>query len=256
MIEIRKLKTVEEYKKTAAIQKNAWGIDDIEIDPHFLMTRVQKFGGLVHGLFTEEKIAGFTYGILGKWEGEIFFFSYMAAVMREYQGRGFGFLLKKAQRAEVLKMGYNIIRWNFDPLESLNAYFNFHRLGVVSSVYEKNIYGEGESGLDEGLPTDRLLVTWNLTTERVVKKMEEKEPKILESFPTKHQIGKFDDTIAYIEIPRDIRSLKKKNLREAYDWRMKTRNQFEAAFNAGFIAKELVFSENQQRVFYKLIKEV
>jgi len=255
MIEIRKLKTVEEFKKTADIQKSAWGIDDIEIDPHFLMTRAQRFGGLVHGLFTDDKLVGFTYGILGKWKGEIFFFSYMAAVMREYQGRGFGFLLKKAQRTEVLKMGYNIIRWNFDPLESLNAYFNFHRLGVVSSEYERNVYGEGGSGLDEGLPTDRLLVTWNLTAKRVVKKMEEKEPKILESFHTS-QIGKFDDTTAYIEIVRDIRSLKKKNLREAYDWRMKTRNQFEAAFNAGFVAEELVFSENQQRVFYKLIKKV
>ena len=255
MIEIRKLKTVDEFKKTADIQKNAWGVDDIEIDPHFLMTRAQKFGGLVHGLFTEDKLVGFTYGILGKWKGEIFFFSYMAAVMREYQGRGFGFLLKKAQRIEVLKMGHEIIRWNFDPLESLNAYFNFHRLGVVSSEYERNIYGEGESGLDEGLPTDRLLVTWNLTAERVIKKMEKKEPKNLESFPIS-LIGKFDDTTAYIEIPRDIRSLKKKNLREAYDWRMKTRNQFEAAFNVGFVAEKLVFSENQQRVFYKLIKKV
>ncbi|MFX1515364.1 MAG: hypothetical protein ACFFC6_03585 [Promethearchaeota archaeon] len=254
MIEIRKLKTVEEFKKTADIQKSAWGVNDIEIDPHFLMTRAQKFGGLVHGLFIKNKLVGFTYGILGKWKREIFFFSYMAAVRREYQGRGYGFLLKKAQRTEVLKMGHNIIRWNFDPLESLNAYFNFHRLGVVSSEYERNIYGEGESGLDEGLPTDRLLVTWNLTAERVIKKMEEKESKILENIHAS-QIGKFDDSIAYIEIPSDIRSLKKKNLAEAHKWRMKTRNQFETFFKAGFVANEIVFSKNQQRIFYKLIKK-
>jgi predicted GNAT superfamily acetyltransferase len=254
MIVIRKLKTVEEFKETAEIQKSAWGITDLEVDPHFLMTRVQKFGGLVHGLFLENKFVGFTYGILGKWRNEIFFFSYMAAVRSEYQSQGLGFLLKKAQRAEVIKMGYKIIRWNFDPLESLNAYFNFHRLGVICSEYERNVYGKGESGLDEGLPTDRLLVTWNLISERVSKRIEEKIRKIKISIPTSN-LGQFNENIAYIEIPRDIRLLKKINLREANKWRKKTRNQFETAFSAGYVAKEIIFSEDEQRIFYKLIKK-
>ena len=254
MIEIRKLKTVKEFKKTLEIQKSAWGVSDLEIDPHFLMTRVQKFGGLLQGLFLENECVGFTYGFLGKWQGEIFFFSYMAAVMRKYQGRGFGFLLKEAQREEVLKMGYNIIRWNFDPLESLNAYFNFHRLGVTSSEYERNVYGVGESGLDEGLPTDRLLVTWHLTSERVQNKIKSKEEKIIETIPGS-KLGNFRGQIAYIEIPRDFRSLKKINQNQAYEWRMKTRNQFESAFKRGFITEEIVFSDDQQRIFYKLIKK-
>ncbi|MFW9906873.1 MAG: hypothetical protein ACFFFH_21390 [Candidatus Thorarchaeota archaeon] len=254
MIVIRKLKTVEEFKETIEIQKSAWGITDLEVDPHFLMTRVQKFGGLIHGLFIENKLVGFTYGILGKWKNEIFFFSYMAAVRSEYQGQGLGFLLKKAQRIDVIKMGYDIIRWNFDPLESLNAYFNFHRLGVVCSEYERNVYGMGESGLDKGLPTDRLLVTWNLTSERVIKRIEKKTRKIKIPFNTSG-LGQFNEDVAYIEIPRDIRSLKKVNLREANKWREKTRNQFEVAFSTGYVAEEIVFSEDEQRIFYKLIKK-
>jgi len=151
-------------------------------------------------------------------------------------------------------LDYNIIRWNFDPLESLNAYFNFHRLGVISSEYERNIYGVGDSGLDKGLPTDRLLVTWNLTSKRVIKKMEQKESKIIEMIPTS-KIGSFKDKIAYIEIPRDIRSLKKNNLNQAYEWRVKTREKFESAFRSGFVAEKIVFSEDQQRIFYKLTKK-
>ncbi|MFX1507746.1 MAG: hypothetical protein ACFFDC_16790 [Promethearchaeota archaeon] len=254
MIVIRKLKTVEEFKETAEIQKSAWGINDLEVDPYFLMTRVQKFGGLVHGLFMDNQFVGFTYGILGKWKAKIFFFSYMAAVRSEYQGQGFGFLLKKAQRTEVMKMGYDIIRWNFDPLESLNAYFNFHRLGAVCSEYERNIYGKGESGLDEGLSTDRLLVTWNISSERVSKRIEKKIKKIKIPVPMS-RLGQFNEDIAYIEIPRDIRSLKKINLREAYEWRKKTRNQFEAAFSVGYVAEEIVFSEDEKRIFYRLIKK-
>ena len=132
---------------------------------------VYKYGGLIQALYYEKKCIGFTYSLIGKWEGEYFIYSHMTAVMKEYQGQGFGFLLKKAQREEILKMGYSLIRWNFDPLESINAYFNFHRLGVMSTEYERNIYGEGESGLHKGLSTDRLIVTWNLKSDRVIKKM-------------------------------------------------------------------------------------
>ena len=254
MLVIRKLKTIEEFKETAEIQKSAWGIKDIEVDPHFLMTRVQKFGGLVHGLFMDNKFVGFTYGILGKWKDEIFFFSYMAAVRSEYQGQGLGFLLKKAQRTEVLKMGYNTIRWNFDPIESLNAYFNFHRLGVVCSEYERNVYGKGESGLDKGLPTDRLLVTWNISSERVRERIEEKIDKIKIPVPSS-RLGQFNEDLAYIEIPRDIRSLKRVKLKEAVKWRKKTRNQFEAAFSLGYVTEEVVFSKDGRRIFYRLIKK-
>lgn len=108
-------------------------------------------------------------------------------------------------------MGYSIIRWNFDPLESLNAYFNIHRLGVTSSEYERNVYGEGESGLLRGLLTDRLVATWKLKSERVIKKMETKETTIIEQVPEK-LMADFSKDRAYIEIPLDIRSLKKKDL--------------------------------------------
>lgn len=254
MIKIRKLTNLKEFSRTIEIQKNAWGISDLEIDPPFLMGRAQKYGGLVQGLFLDKKCIGFTYGIIGRWKGEFFLFSYMTAVMQEYQGQGFGFLLKKAQREEVLKMDFDIIRWNFDPLESLNAYFNIHRLGIISTEYERNIYGEGESGLDKGLPTDRLVATWILNSERVLKKIKIKEPPIIKKVP-KELIGNFDRKIAYIEIPRDIRTLKEKNLSQAYQQRLKTRELFETAFKDEFIVRDIVFSEDKKKIFYKLIKK-
>jgi len=254
MIEIRKLETLEEYRRTIEIQKNAWGFTDLEIDPPYLMSRVQKYGGLVQGLFSDENCIGFSYGIIGECQGKYFLFSYMTAVIQAYQGQGFGFLLKKAQREEALRMGYNAIKWNFDPLEALNAYFNHHRLGVICTEYERNIYGEGESGIHKGLPTDRLTATWELNSPRVIKKMETKEPRIIETIP-EDGIGNFRRDISYIEIPKDIRSLKKVNLNQAYQWCMRTRKLFEFAFNNDFIAVDLVFSENQERIFFKLIKK-
>jgi predicted GNAT superfamily acetyltransferase len=212
MVEIRTLHAIEDFQKIPAVEMSAWGFSDYEVEPHHLMQRAQKYGGLVQGLFLDGAMIGFTYAIIGKWEGAYFIYSHMAAVMKEYQNQGYGFLLKKAQREGVLKMGYDVIRWNFDPLESLNSFFNIHRLGVVSVEYDKNIYGTGESGLHKGLTGD----------------------------------------IAYIETPKRIRSIKERDMKEALAWRMKQREFFGEAFARGFIVEDFVFSEDRDRVFFKL----
>jgi len=251
MIAIRKIQKVEDYRMLPEIQKSAWGFSDSECEPHHLMNRVQKYGGLVQGLFLDDVLIGFTYALLGKWEGTYFIYSHMAAVRKEYQGEGFGFMLKRAQREEVLNMGYDTIRWNFDPLESLNSYFNIHRLGAISMEYEKDIYGMGESGLHKGLPTDRLIATWYLKSDRVIRKMEKKDPSVAVDIPSQTP-NRFTSDIAYIEIPLDIRALKQKNIKEALEWRMKTRGLFESAFQKGYVAEHMVFSKDKQRIFYQL----
>ena len=251
MIELKKINDIEDFKKLPEIQKSAWGFLDIDIEPHHLMTRVQKYGGLVQGLYFNDKLAGFTYALIGKWKDKYFIYSHMTGVHEKYQTQGFGFLLKKAQREEVLKMGYEIIRWNFDPLESMNAFFNIHRLGIISVEYENDIYGTGESGLHKGLPTDRLIATWNLNSDRVINKMKQKEPPIKENIP-KENLENFTQETAYIEIPRDVRSLKETNINEAVQWRMKTRRLFESAFQKDYVVTDIVFSEDKKRIFYKL----
>lgn len=251
MIELKKIEDIEDFKKLLEIQKSAWGFLDLDIEPHHLMTRVQKYGGLVQGLYFNGKLAGFTYALIGKWKGKHFIYSHMTGVHQKYQTQGFGFLLKKAQREEVLKMGYEIIRWNFDPLESMNAFFNIHRLGIISLEYENDIYGTGESGLHKGLPTDRLIATWNLNSDRVINKMKQKEPPISENIPKKN-LDNFTQETAYIEIPRDVRSLKEKNINEAVQWRMKTRRLFESAFQKDYVVTDIVFSKDKKRIFYKL----
>lgn len=68
MIELKRIKEVEELKQLSEIQKSAWGFSDLDIEPHHLMTRVQKYGGLVQGLYVNNVLVGFTYAIVGKWE--------------------------------------------------------------------------------------------------------------------------------------------------------------------------------------------
>lgn len=253
MIEIKRVEDIEDYKKLAQIQKSAWGFADIEVAPLHVMTRIQKYGGLVQGLYLDNEMIGFTQAFIGKWQGEYFVYSHMAAIKKEYQSCGYGFKLKKAQGEAVLEMGYRLMRWCFDPLESQNSFFNIHRLGVVCREYERNAYGTGESGLLEGLPTDRLIACWELDSERVKKRLEGKQPEHIEAVPAEN-LGVFDSPLTYIEIPRDIRSLKKADMMQAREWRMKTRELFELAFKKGYTAEEIVFSPDKNRMFYKLVR--
>lgn len=254
MIEIKKIETLEDFKKTIPIQQSAWGFPDIETESFHLMTRIQKYGGIVQGLYLDNELVGFTLAIIGKWQGEYFIFSHMAAVKKEYQGCGYGFLLKQAQREEALKMGYHLMRWCFDPLEAQNSFFNIHRLGVVAGEYERDVYGHGESGLFEGLATDRLIACWELQSKRATDRVEQKLPLFIEDVPTE-KLSSFHQDIAYIEIPRDIRLLKKSNLAQAEEWRLKTRESFETAFQKGFTAKDIIFSKDKERIFYKLYRD-
>lgn len=251
MIEIKTLTEVEELEKTVNIQKNAWGFNDLDTENHYLMTRIQKYGGLIQGLYLDGEMIGFTYALIGKRGEKFIIYSHMTAVKQKFQAGGYGFLLKKAQRQTVLDMGYQEIEWNFDPIESLNAYFNFHRLGIISHEYERNVYGEGESGLHKGLPTDRLIASWRLNSERVRHKMETRDPRLIEEIH-ENRIGKFTGQTAYIEIPRDIRSIKQRDMKAAIEWRMNTRRLLEQAIEEEYEVREVVFSPDQKRIFFKL----
>ena len=253
MVEVRSLHDIRKFQKLTDIQKSAWGFDDLHAEPHYLMSRVQKYGGLVQGLFRDGEMLGFTYAIIGKWKGEYILYSHMAAVKKQHQSRGYGFILKKAQRKALLRMGYETVLWNFDPLESMNSYFNIHRLGAVSEEFDPNIYGVGDSGLHAGLTTDRLIATWRLKSKRVVNRLREKHPPLVEAVP-EAAIDSLGRPTAYIETPVDIRAIKARGMEEAVAWRERHRRLFIPAFEKGYIVEEFVFSEGRKRAFFKLIK--
>jgi predicted GNAT superfamily acetyltransferase len=66
------------------------------------------------------------------------------------------------QRERTLAMGLDLIEWTFDPMQTLNAYLNFTKLGVVVDEYEVNVYGKSMSPLHGGNPTDRFVAQWRI----------------------------------------------------------------------------------------------
>ena len=78
-----------------------------------------------------------------------------------------GRILKLAQRDDALSRGIDLIEWTFDPLEIKNAFFNMQRLGAIVRRYVPNQYGTTSSPLHGGLPTDRCIAEWWISSPRV-----------------------------------------------------------------------------------------
>ena len=95
--------------------------------------------------------------------------SHMVGVVAAHQGANIGFALKQHQRAWALGQGLDRITWTFDPLVVRNGYFNVMKLGARLTRYYVDFYGELGDDVNAGDETDRCLVTWWLTDDRVLR---------------------------------------------------------------------------------------
>ena len=167
-IVVRKCEKLEQFHRCVDIQREIWNESDLETEPYVTFVVAAQTGGQVLGAFDGTEMVGFTLGLVGLRDQTPYIHSHMTGVLASHRDRRVGRHLKLFQREEALHRGIRHVEWTFDPLETRNAHFNFNRLGAISRRYIPNFYGVTTSPLHRGLPTDRLLVDWQLDTRRVV----------------------------------------------------------------------------------------
>ena len=250
-IVIRDIDGQAEMRAVEDLQKEVWGLPDLDVVPLTQLVAAKASGGVVIGAFDRDKLAGFAYGFAGYEEGHVTYHSHMLAVRPEYRSFNIGYLLKLGQREKVLEQGIDRMTWTFDPLQSLNAYFNFNKLGVVSDRYFVNFYGEEAASFLHRNGTDRVWVTWLLNSRHVRERLEGTVPAFeIGNFCPLVEVGKdyaplcrgldegSSNEPAVIEIPADINGLGQKSSGITVPWREATRLAFTAAFAAGYLIKE------------------
>ncbi len=136
---------------------------DLDVVPLSHLVAVKAAGGVLLGAFDRETLVGFVYGFVSYEYGQMAHHSHMLAVKSAYRNFNLGQKLKLAQRERVLAQGITLMTWTFDPLQSLNAYFNFNKLGVLADRYKVDFYGADASSFLHRNGTDRLWVAWPLT---------------------------------------------------------------------------------------------
>lgn len=222
-ISLRAIETFAELRAVEELQKEVWGIPDLDVVPLTHLIAAKAAGGVLIGAFDREALVGFVYGFVAQEDGEIAHHSHMLAVKHAYRNFNLGYKLKLAQREAVLAQGINLITWTFDPLQSLNAHFNFAKLGVISNRYVINFYGEEAASFLHQTGTDRFWVKWLLTSERVVQRLN----------TAKATLENPSDKLL-IEIPGDINTMQQQDPELALEWRRRTRREFTEAIAAGY----------------------
>jgi predicted GNAT superfamily acetyltransferase len=232
-IVIRQVETFAELRSVEEMQKEVWGVPDIDVVPLTHLIAAQAAGGVLLGAFDRKTLVGFVYGFVAQEDGEIAHHSHMLAVKHAYRNFNLGYKLKLTQREAVLAQGINLITWTFDPLQSLNAYFNFTKLGVTADRYFVNFYGEEAASFLHQFGTDRFWVKWVLDSERVVRRVDKKD--LAPETPGDRLL---------VEIPGDINAIQQESPETAHEWRERTRRAFTQAIEAGYVVVDFERREN------------
>ena len=265
-VEIRPIRTQAEYRAVEQLQREVWGLEEVEIVPDHLLLTAQKNGGLVLGAFDasladkNEGLVGFVFGFAGlSPTGHVKHCSHMAAVMPAYQDQNLGYRLKLAQREHVLAQGLDLITWTFDPLESRNASLNFHKLGTLCRTYVRDLYGRMRDALNVALPSDRFEVESHIASSHVGDRIKGgvQRPSLsqwqaagvpllnrpLPGDPPRptDTLRPFEGERLLIEIPAYFQTIKAIDMELARAWRLHTRALFEAAFNDAYVVTDLLF---------------
>ena len=263
-IRIRLARTRSDFEACIPLQRTVWGIGDLEITSAIHLFATVHAGGFVHLAETADgKIVGFAYAFPALRGGIPHLHSDMLAVLPDLRARGLGARRKWAQRDEALTRGLGLISWTYDPMQARNANLNLRRLGAQAPQFVADFYGRTSSALHHGLPTDRLIVRWELKSKRVQDCAAAAEPVLVVAAPAhprvndvKWQAGwpvsseprvDLSDPELLLEIPPDWDVLCQAAPVVAQDWHAKVRKALQAYLSRGYVAADFVPSEERGR---------
>ena len=203
----------------------------------------------VAGAYIGGRLVGGLVGWLGgRPGGDLHMHSHILGVLPGNDQKGLGFDLKQHQRRWCLDRDVHVMEWTTDPLVRRNVYFNVAKLGAEAPEYFVNFYGQMRDGLNAGEESDRLLIRWQLDSDRALAaaqgKPREPETDTLRRWATDAilVIGRGDKPISaqpqsrvlLIQVPDDIVALRSKDPALAREWRLALRHAIREAIANGY----------------------
>ena len=181
-------------------------------------------GNYVVGAYSGKRMVGGLIGWLGGHPpGDLHLHSHILGVLPDTEARGLGFELKQHQRAWCIDRGVTSIEWTFDPLVRRNAHFNLVKLGADAVEYLVDFYGPMDDGINTGDESDRLLVRWNLHSERAAAAAAG-GPLVVQP----------DAGALLVPVPEDIVAIRRDDHELARRWRHQVREALGGAMSRGF----------------------
>jgi len=266
-VAVRAVRGRADYDACVSLQREVWGLSDLEITSAIQLIATVHAGGLLLVAETaREGLVGFSYGFAAWSDGAAHLHSDMLAVLPAWRERGVGLRLKWAQREAALARGLALVTWTFDPMRAKNARLNLRHLGAVARELLPDLYGHTSSALHHGLPTDRLLARWELASPRVKRLAAGKagapsSSRSLRINDVRLHGGllvsseprvEFDAPRLLLEIPADWDALCLEDAGLAREWQGIVRRAFAAAFARGYAAVDLAAAPDAPGACYVL----
>lgn len=261
-ITLRKLTESHEIGSLEEMEAKIW--DPSSAIPYHMTLTMYKFGGLFLGAFDDEELIGFLYSFPGFTNGETHLCSHMLGFLPEYRKQGLGVQMKWLQKEEAAAAGYTKITWTYDPLETVNGVLNIVKLGGIVRTYLPNCYGQLDDDFNRGLPTDRFLVEWFITSDRVAarqsgsssRRISPNTPAILGyemkdgiPHPTQSDLSR-EEPMVLLPVPAFFQQVKQSDMATAALWREKTGELFSAYLSKGYVVTSII--REQEIVHYVL----
>jgi chorismate synthase len=272
-LRVRLARERADFEVCVFLQRAVWALEDVEITSAIQMIATCHAGGFVHiAEKADGRAVGFAYAFPAVRNGLPHLHSDMVAVLPDHQRRGVGLRLKWCQREEALRRGLTLITWTYDPLQARNANLNLRRLGGTAVEYLPNFYGITTSALHHGLPTDRLLVRWDLKGERVEERAGAGKPPPTVPTPSLPRVNEvkwqagwpvsseprldLDAPDLLLEIPPDWDVLCQAAPRVAESWQQRVARAFQGYLGRGYIGADFAPTEEggRRRPLYLLRK--
>ena len=238
-VHFRLLRTLVELVQAEHLQQEVFGVSERDLIPANELIVVPETGGAVIAAFLPDD-PDRAVGALVGWGGFVSrprVVSDFLAIRPEARSLGLATALKRLQAAIALSRGFDEIVWTVDPLRAANARLNFGKLGATAEQYEIDRYGSTFAvTLYGGLPTDRLHVTWDIVSPRVISRLlgqDDTQPRPSTPDPAPFAPG-MSEAVALVTIPADIDALLAARPDEALAWRLELRATLCQAFAAGF----------------------
>jgi chorismate synthase len=261
---IRSARERSDYEACVALQRDVWGLADLEITSAIQLVATVHAGGLL--LVAESPghgVVGFCYAFVALREGEPHLHSDMLAVRARARGHGIGLRLKWAQREEALHRGLRLVTWTFDPMRAANARFNLRRLGAVARELLPDFYGTTSSALHHGLATHRLLARWDLEVPRVLDRVKggtfssgsPDSTPVLNDVSWRGELPMsgpprldLEGEELLLEVPGDWDAVCRADAGLAREWQGVVRRSFESTFARGYAAVDCLSAARGQRM--------
>jgi len=271
-MEFKDLKALADLRKVVELEKLVWGFDGEDVVPIPLFVIAIKRGGILIGAFDDYgEMVGFVYSLPGLRNGQKTQWSHMLGVTPGQQSSGVGYRLKCEQRNRALGFGVDLIEWTYDPLQAMNAYFNFQKLGAIVEEYGENVYGDTSSPLHRGNPTDRFVAQWWIRGSKVSDRIENvtscnKSKDLWEVAAVNRaepsgewvRCGSVDlvksERELAVELPAEFNSMLSGDPELAREWRTATREIFTTYFARGYRVVDFSLAKETNRGRYLLVQ--